>query len=70
MTDRPSHAPMFTREHGPQPHETRRGELLDGGGSVSGRQPVPASGLDRVQSVGGYDGLAHAADDDEAHYRV
>jgi hypothetical protein len=60
--DRRPYAPMFTREHGPQPNAVSFGEIRDGGGSRSGRQPVPASGLHRVQGIGGYDGLADEAD--------
>jgi hypothetical protein len=69
MTDpasRPAHAPVFVRSHEErEPNAVSLGEIRDGGGSRSGRQPVPETGLHRVQGIGGYDGLADAADSAE-----
>ncbi len=62
MTDRPSHAPMFARSHAePEPNAVSFGRILDGGRSRPAPRPRPASGLARVQQIGGTDGLADVA---------
>ncbi len=62
--DRPAHAPMFARSHDePEPNTFGLSAVYrDGGSTASVRQPVPPSGLHRIQAVGGYDGLADEAD--------
>jgi hypothetical protein len=62
MTDRKPFAPMFTRSHDdPQPGVLKHGTVVDAGATAPARQTAPATGLDRVQQIGGTDGLADVA---------
>jgi hypothetical protein len=49
--DRPAHAPMFARSYDePEPNAHGVGATYrDGGSTAPARQPVPPSGLHRVQ---------------------
>jgi hypothetical protein len=64
VTDRRPYAPTFTRSHAePEPNAVSFGRIFDGGRSRPGpqRRPATATGLARVQQIGGSDGLADVA---------
>ncbi len=63
MTERPTHAPCFTRPHEqPEPNAVQHGRIFDGGSTRPAPPTVPPTGLHRVQDIGGYDGLDDEAD--------
>jgi hypothetical protein len=53
MIDRTAYSPMFTHEHGPQPNAVSFGEYRDHERTRPAQPTAPASGLHRVQSIGG-----------------
>ena len=62
MSDRKPFAPTFARSHDePEPNAVSYGRIVDAGGPV-GKPQHTASGLARVQQIGGTDGFADLPD--------